>query len=283
MKNLTVDGITFNTAKEAKAAEKELAAIERIRERMDVSNPAYAKVLHAKLIEKDMLHTKVGEKFLAELDAYVSPRTVEEPVVEVVEAPAVELAELMEASVEASAVESVEELEIEPVPVEEPVEVPIIESLEEPRKELAIELVDEPVKELMLEREIQPEEEMIMVLDIEQEESTATNVPREESLFEKFTEEQYLRDSELLEEAKIIKEEMHQEDLREVFSNDEEPEKKGFGLHGVLTCSFLLNVLLVVAIALMIQVFSNSDNRNILNYERILHQTVATPTDADAE
>ncbi|MCD8120320.1 MAG: hypothetical protein LUE29_12740 [Lachnospiraceae bacterium] len=78
MKKLTVDGITFDTTKEAKAAERELDAIKKIRGRMDVTDPVYAKVLYEKLIEKEMLHTKVGDKFLAELQGYFETQTAAE-------------------------------------------------------------------------------------------------------------------------------------------------------------------------------------------------------------
>lgn len=83
MKKLTVDGITFETTKEAKAAERELEAIEKIRGRMDVTNPIYAKVLYEKLIEKEMLHTKVGDKFLAELQSYFDPEAAAKDAAEI--------------------------------------------------------------------------------------------------------------------------------------------------------------------------------------------------------
>ncbi|MFQ9934526.1 MAG: hypothetical protein ACLRVQ_08890 [Lachnospiraceae bacterium] len=66
-----VDGYSFSTESEAKAARNEIEGIEYLKKRMNLKNPGSVLDIYDKAIEKNLFKTPIGYSFLRELQQFL--------------------------------------------------------------------------------------------------------------------------------------------------------------------------------------------------------------------
>ena len=308
-KGYTVEGITFRSQREAEKAQKEADAIARIRAEIHVEDVRYAKVLYKKISEKNLFFTEIGKKFLQELEEIIErdrrqkeaedrqllrERMQEEAAGETETLPeTVKPLETAEPSETAEPAENLQpEAQQQSAEAFSPAESFLAaqqETQESGEEPLVVEIAGDSEPEHEPEETASQEKsesklsfsDIFVTSDEEGQEQPPEEEKKDAAYYEKEAMQELLAESEAME----TREEPGQEEpeLEEITE-----EELRAGHSGLLRLSLVLNVLLLAAIILILLIVKNSDNVNILNYERRLQEQygvqqldTASPSDAE--